>query len=37
VFLTHGDDEPRKILQQKLNERWGLEVSLPTYANEAVL
>ena len=37
VFLTHGDDEPRKILQQKLKERWGLEASLPTYANEAVL
>lgn len=37
VFLTHGDDEPRAILQQKLKERWALEASLPTYANEAVL
>ena len=37
MFLTHGDDGPRRILRQKLKERWGLEAAMPRYGEEVEL
>jgi metallo-beta-lactamase family protein len=31
VFLTHGEDTPRKVLAAKLRERLGLSVAMPQY------
>ena len=32
VFLTHGEDDARTVLQKKLNEQFGVEAQLPVYA-----
>jgi metallo-beta-lactamase family protein len=32
VFLTHGEDDARVVLQTKLAEQFGIEAELPTYA-----
>lgn len=35
MILTHGEDGPRKILAAKLTERYGYEVRMPGYGEEA--
>ena len=37
LFLTHGEDDPRKILQAKLKSQLSLESELPYYGNEVEL
>lgn len=32
VVLTHGEDRGRRPLRDKIKERWGLEVTLPEFA-----
>jgi len=33
MFLTHGEDGPRKILDEKLKSRFGLEAGMPGYGD----
>lgn len=31
IFLTHGENTPRRVLAAKLHEKYGFEVSMPEY------
>jgi metallo-beta-lactamase family protein len=37
MFLTHGEDGPRKALGEKLKARYGLETAKPQYGDEVGL
>jgi metallo-beta-lactamase family protein len=37
MFLTHGEDSPRRALHDKLKERFGLDAAMPGYGDEVVL
>jgi metallo-beta-lactamase family protein len=37
LFLTHGEDGPRKILHEQLKSKLGLESEMPYYGNEVEL
>lgn len=37
LFLTHGEDEPRKILHDRLQSELGLASEMPYYGNEVEL
>jgi metallo-beta-lactamase family protein len=37
VYLTHGEDIPRIILQKKLEDRFGLVSHMPYYGDEVEL
>ena len=37
LFLTHGEDDPRKILHDQLKSKLGLESEMPYYGNEVEL
>jgi len=34
MFLTHGEDEPRRILRERLKNRLDLDATMPNYGNE---
>ena len=34
VFLTHGEDDARKVLQSRIKERFGVHATLPTYGEQ---
>lgn len=34
IYLIHGEDEPRRVLRQRLNRRLDLDASMPNYGNE---
>jgi hypothetical protein len=31
LFLTHGEDGPRKALRTRIQERFGLDAEMPAY------
>jgi metallo-beta-lactamase family protein len=37
LFLTHGEDDPRKILHNRLKSELGLESEMLYYGNEVEL
>jgi metallo-beta-lactamase family protein len=37
LFLTHGEDMPRKVLKDQLKSRFSLDAVLPNYGNEVEL
>jgi metallo-beta-lactamase family protein len=37
MFLVHGEDEPRRILRERLKKRLDLEAAMPNYAHEVEL
>jgi hypothetical protein len=37
MFLTHGEDGPRKALRDRLKSQFGLDAAMPKYADEVEL
>jgi metallo-beta-lactamase family protein len=37
MFLTHGEDGPRKALRDRLKSQFGLDAAMPNYADEVEL
>jgi metallo-beta-lactamase family protein len=37
MFLTHGEDGPRRILRDKLKSRYDIDAGLPNYGDEVEL
>jgi metallo-beta-lactamase family protein len=37
MFLTHGEDGPRRALRERLNSQFGLDAAMPNYADEVEL
>jgi metallo-beta-lactamase family protein len=37
MFLTHGEDGPRRVLGDQLRQRFGLATAMPRYGEEVVL
>ena len=37
LFLTHGEDDPRRVLHNRLKSELGLESEMPYYGNEVEL